>query len=89
MGLFQDCNKQRRHRIPNCDFYQNDTTDAAGHFSLRGLNPGKYTVVAFEDLQEDFRQPDFLQSHKFHGDAVQLDEGSRRNVVLTLNLSDQ
>jgi hypothetical protein len=49
-----------------------------------GLNPGKYTVVAFEDLQEDVHQPEFLKSYRTRGETVQLDEGNRKNVVLKL-----
>jgi hypothetical protein len=64
------------------DLYQRDTTDGSGHFSLRGLNPGKYTVLAFEELQEDVRQPEFLKSYETSGEIVQLDEGTRKSVVL-------
>jgi hypothetical protein len=66
------------------DIYQRDTTDASGHFSLRGLNPGKYRVFAFEELQEDVRQPEFLNSYETRGEIVQLEEGARKNVVLKL-----
>jgi len=65
------------------DIYQRDTTDAGGHFSLHGLNPGKYSVC-FEELQEDVRQPEFLKVLRNHGEIVQLDEGTRKNVVLKL-----
>jgi hypothetical protein len=30
------------------DVYQQDISDQQGHFSLRGLNPGEYTVLAWE-----------------------------------------
>ena len=66
------------------DLYQRDTTDESGHFNLRGLNPGKYTVLAFEEMQEDVRQPEFLKSYERRGEIVQLDEGTRKNVVLKL-----
>jgi len=66
------------------DLYQRDTTDASGHFSLRGLNPGKYMLFAFDDLQEDVRQPEFSKSYETHGEIVQLDEGTRKTVVLKL-----
>lgn len=66
------------------DLYQRDTTDERGHFSLRGLNPGKYTVLAFEELQEDVHQPDFLKSYATRGEIVQLDESTRKSVVLKL-----
>ena len=64
------------------DLYQRDMTDENGHFNLRGLNPGKYTVLAFEELQEDVRQPGFLKSYDKRGESVELDEGTRKNVVL-------
>jgi len=66
------------------DLYQRDTTDDSGHFRLRGLNPGKYTVLAFEELQGDVRQPDFMKSYGARGEIVQLDEGTRKSVVLKL-----
>jgi hypothetical protein len=66
------------------DLYQRDTTDASGNFSLRGLNPGKYTVLAFDDLQEDIRQPEFLKSYETYGEIVQLEEGTRKTLVLKL-----
>ena len=51
---------------------------------MRGLNPGKYTVLAFEELQEDVRQADFMKSYGTRGEIVQLDEGARKSVVLKL-----
>jgi protocatechuate 3,4-dioxygenase beta subunit len=64
------------------DLYQQDTTDERGHFSLRGLNPGSYTVLAFEELQESITEPEFLQSHGSQGEKVQLDEGARKSIVV-------
>jgi hypothetical protein len=70
------------------DFYQRDMTDDDGHFSLRGLNPGKYTVLAFEELQEDVRAPEFRKTYADHGESVELDEGARKSVVLRLITPD-
>ena len=66
------------------DLYQQVVSDDSGHFSLRGLNPGKYTVLAFEELQGDIRQPEFLKTYETRGEIVQLDEGSGKSVVLKL-----
>jgi len=38
---------------------------------------GKYTVLAFDDLEADIRQPELLKSYDGRGEHVQLDEGSR------------
>jgi len=70
------------------DLYQRDTTDELGHFSLRGLNPGKYTVLAFDELQSDVRDPEFLKSYEGRGEHVQLDEGARTSIVVKLILTD-
>ena len=56
------------------DLYQRDTTNEDGHFRIRGLNPGKYMVLA---LQGDVRQPEFLNAYESRGQNVQLDEGAR------------
>jgi hypothetical protein len=66
------------------DLYQRETSDENGHFNLRGLNPGTYTVLAFEELQENFRRRQFLKTYESRGDPVQLDEGARKSVVLKL-----
>jgi uncharacterized GH25 family protein len=75
------------HRM-RMDLYQRDTTDENGHFNLRGLNPGTYSVFAFEELQEDVRQAGFLKSYEKRGETVQLDEGTRKNLVLKLIACD-
>lgn len=67
------------------DIYQRDTTDELGHFSLRGLNPGKYTVLASDDLEGDVREPEFLKSYEGRGEHVQLDEGARTSIVVKLS----
>jgi uncharacterized GH25 family protein len=64
------------------DVYQQDTTDERGHFSLRGLNPGSYTVLGFEELQENIRDPEFLQSHGNQGQKVELEEGMHKSIVV-------
>jgi len=56
---------------------------------LRGLNPGKYTVLAFDDLEADIRQSEFLKSYDARGEHVKLDEGSRANIVVKLIASDE
>ena len=78
-------NTQRRLRP---DLYQQDTTDQRGHFSLRGLNPGSYTVLAFEDLQESVQDPEFLSTYGHKGEKVEVDKGADQNIVLKLIPAD-
>jgi Carboxypeptidase regulatory-like domain len=74
------------------DLYKQVMTDERGHFSLRGLNPGKYTLMAFEELAESFydirSRPDFLTPYESQGQEIELDEGARRSVVLKLIPAD-
>ena len=75
-------------RRTRSDLYQQDTTDERGHFSLRGLNPGNYTVLAFDELEEDTHQPEFLETFESSGKQVQLDESARSNITLKLISTD-
>jgi protocatechuate 3,4-dioxygenase beta subunit len=70
------------------DLYQQDTSDELGHFSLRGLNPGKYTVLAFDEPQPDVREPEFLKAYEDRGEHVQLDEGARTSIVVKRIVSE-
>ena len=47
------------------NLYRQVTTDEDGHFSLRGLNPGKHKIFAFEELPgfpDDVLKPNFLST---------------------------
>jgi protocatechuate 3,4-dioxygenase beta subunit len=70
------------------DSYQRETTDEHGYFIVRGLNPGSYVVLAFEELQEDVRQPDFLKTHGGKGDKVDVEEGTRKSVTAKIIPTD-
>jgi hypothetical protein len=62
------------------DLYQQDIADQHGHFSLRGLNPGVYTVLAWEDPEDNYRDPELLKSYEGRGQGVRLDEGERKSI---------
>jgi len=66
------------------DLYQQDTTDDLGHFSLRGLNPGSYTMFAFEDLEDSPEDPGFLATFGSKGVRVAADEGTDNRIVVKL-----
>jgi hypothetical protein len=63
------------------DSYQRETTDEHGHFIARGLNPGSYVVLAFEELQEDIRQAEFLKTYAGKGEKAESREGTRKSVT--------
>ena len=63
------------------DAYQEQRTDEQGHFAMRGLNPGKYVVLAFEELQDDYRQPGILKAYAGKGEPVELEEGGKKSVT--------
>lgn len=71
------------HRV-RPDSYQQAPADEHGHFVARGLTPGSYVVLAFEELQEDLRQPEFLKMYAGSGEKVELEEGSRKSVTTRL-----
>jgi len=64
------------------DLYKQDSTDQRGHFTLHGLNPGQYTVIAFEGLEDDYSDPDFIKSYEGRGQSVEIKEGERKSVLL-------
>jgi Carboxypeptidase regulatory-like domain len=71
------------------DAYQTEKTDAVGHFLIRGLNPGAYILIALEGVQEDVRNPEFLQKYGERGATVDLDEGQRKTVMVNLQEEKQ
>jgi len=73
------------------ELYRQNTTDEHGHFSLRGLNPGKYEMLAFEELPglpDDIRKPNLLAPYEDRGVDVQVEEGSRRSLALIVIPAD-
>jgi hypothetical protein len=59
------------------------TTDQNGHFVIRGLAPGSYTVYAWQDLEEGtFYDAEFLKSQESNGTALKVEEGSRQKIEL-------
>lgn len=70
------------------DAYQFGETDENGHFLLRGLNPGGFLVLAFEDRHENLRSPEFAQKYEGKGEKVELEQGGRKSVVLKLIRAD-
>ena len=70
-------NTERRKRL---DLFGHAMTDAQGHFRLRGLVPGEYTVLAWEEIDEDAQDPDVLKTYLDRGQQVKIGEGATRSI---------
>ena len=66
------------------DTYQSGRSDENGHFMLRGMNPAEFLVLAFEEIQENYRAPDFARKYAGKGEKVELEEGGKKSVILKL-----
>jgi hypothetical protein len=76
--------EEKYRKLP--DRFGMGSTDQHGHFTIRGLAPGTYTLYAWQDLEEGvWRDPDFLKSQEANGKTVKVEEGSHQQVELTLS----
>jgi hypothetical protein len=67
------------------DQYRQTVSDQNGHFSLRGIRGGTYTLFAWESVDgQAYFNPEFLKSYEGQGKALQLSEGDRKTVQLTV-----
>jgi hypothetical protein len=69
-------------KLARPDAYQSGQTDEKGHFELRGMNPGQFVVLAFQEMQGDYRSPEFAKKYESQGEKVELDEGVKKSVVV-------
>ncbi len=69
-------------RQKRSDLYQQVLTDPRGQFSLRGLNPGDYTVFVLNGEPSDVNDPDFFKAHETEGQIVRLNEGEQKTLTL-------
>lgn len=62
------------------------TSDQNGHFSIRGMAPGNYTVFAWQDIEPELcYDPDFLKSQEPYATPLKVEEGSRQKLELKLS----
>lgn len=66
------------------DAYQADITNESGHFLLRGMNPGEFMVLAFEEMRENYRAPEFAKKYEGKTEKVKLEEGEKKSVIVKL-----
>ncbi len=70
--------------------YRKAVSDQSGHFTLRGLSPGNYTILAWDNVDgEAYYNSEFLKSYEGQGKALHINEGERLRVqVKVLPASD-
>jgi Carboxypeptidase regulatory-like domain len=67
------------------DHYRKTVSDQSGHFSLRGIRPGDYTLFAWESADgEAYYNPEFLKSYEGQGTGLCVSEGERKTVQVNV-----
>jgi hypothetical protein len=65
--------------------YAHTATDQSGHFTMRGIRPGDYKVLAWEVLDsDDYLDPDFLAPVESKGAETKVEKGGHPSVSLKL-----
>lgn len=65
------------------DQYRQTVTDQLGHFRLRGVRAGSYTLFAWESVEgQEYYNPDFLKSYDGQGTTLNTTEGEHKAVQL-------
>ena len=74
---------QTEKRRDQMQFYKTATADEQGRFTLGNVDPGKYKLFAWEDIQFDaWMDQDFVKPFEVKGEAVTIGENSREKVQL-------
>jgi protocatechuate 3,4-dioxygenase beta subunit len=65
------------------DRYTRVATDQSGRFTMRGLRPGEYRLLAWEVLEGDeYLDPDFLKPLEDKAVVLKVEKGARQSVAL-------
>ncbi len=68
------------------DHFGTGASDQQGHFTIRGLAPGRYTVFAWQDIEDGvWNDADFLKSQEANGTAIKVEENSHQQLDLKLS----
>ena len=70
----------RRQRV---GLFKSTTTDQNGVFTLRGIAPGNYSIVALENVERGaWMDPNFLRGNENAATKVEIQEGSAQSFEL-------
>ena len=63
--------------------YKIANTDQNGHFSMKGVPPGEYTIYGWEDIEQGaYQDPDYVKPHESAGQRVSIKQGDHRTLQL-------
>jgi sarcosine oxidase gamma subunit len=70
--------------------FKEGTTDQYGHFTIRGVAPGKYKAFAFATAPgfDDFTDPEFIGPLESKGESVSIEENGKQTLQLKLIIRD-
>ena len=71
------------------DLYRRTSADSKGAFTLRGVAPGSYRLIAVEsvNLDTEINEPDFLRTIGSRGQNLSVEESGKYTVSLALESS--
>ena len=65
------------------------TTDQYGHFTIKGITPGDYKLLAWEQIETGaYQDPEVLKLYDNDGESITIREGSHDNPQLKLIPAD-
>jgi hypothetical protein len=72
------------------DLFRRTSADSKGKFTLRGVAPGSYRLIAIEsmNLETEINDPDFLRTLGNRGEGLLVDENGRYTVSAKLESSE-
>jgi hypothetical protein len=63
--------------------YKTAQTDKNGHFNIKGVRPGEYTIYSWEGIEKGAcEDPDFMKPHEADGESVSIKESSHESIQL-------
>ena len=63
--------------------YRKTVSDQSGRFTLHGVEPGEFTLFAWESVDgEAYYNPEFLRAYEARGSGLLVGEGDRKTVQL-------